>query len=101
MPLSEEHADLIELRRESLLSAIGYRHQDLQRPWVAVVHAWAGIGPGQFHLKEVSEAAKAGVLRAGGTPTEFIVPGVCASSSGTEDRFKYKFPYRDIAATMV
>jgi dihydroxy-acid dehydratase len=101
MAISKEHADLIQLRRESLLSAIGYQHEDLQRPWVAVVHAWAGIGPGQFHLREIAEAAKSGVLRAGGTPAEFIIPGVCASSSGTEDRFKYKFPYRDLSATMV
>jgi len=97
----EDHAELIQLRRESLLRAVGYEHRDLKRPWVAIVHAWAGIGPGQFHLKEVAEAAKAGVLSAGGTPEEFSIPGICASSSGGEDRFKYKFPYRDFAAIMV
>jgi dihydroxy-acid dehydratase len=98
---SRDHAELVQLRRESLLSAVGYSHKDLKRPWVAVVHAWAGIGPGQFHLREVAEAAKAGVLASGGTPEEFTVPGICASSSGGEARFKYKFPYRDFAAIMV
>lgn len=92
---------MIQLRRESLLGAVGYRHEDLKRPWIAVIHAWAEIGPGQFHLKAVAEAAKAGVQVAGGTPAEFIVPGICASSSGGAARFKYKFPYRDVAAAMV
>lgn len=101
MTRSEDYEELIQLRRESLLSAVGYRHDDLKRPWIAVVHAWAGVGPGQFHLREVAEAAKAGVLSAGGMPEEFIVPGICASSSGGEARFKYKFPYRDFAAIMV
>jgi len=98
----DKYAELTQLRREALLRAIGYTHEDLQRPWVAVAHAWAGdVGPGQFHLKKVAEAAKAGVLSAGGTPAEFIVPGICASSSGGRERFMYKFPYRDFASAMV
>jgi len=101
MPRDEKYEEMIQLRRESLLGAVGYRHEDLKRPWIAVIHAWAEIGPGQFHLKTVAEAAKAGVQVAGGTPAEFIVPGICASSSGGAARFKYKFPYRDVAAAMV
>ena len=101
MTRDEDYAELIQLRREALLGAIGYGHEDLKRPWVAVVHAWAGIGPGQYHVREVAEAAKAGVLEDGGMPEEFIVPGICASSSGGEERFKYKFPYREFAAIMV
>ena len=99
--MSEKYTELIQLRREALLRSIGYTHEDLKRPWVAVVHAWTEVGPGQFHLKQVAEAAKAGVLSAGGTPGEFIVPGICASSSGGEARFMYKFPYRDFASAMV
>jgi dihydroxy-acid dehydratase len=99
--MSDKYGELIQLRREALLRSIGYTHEDLKRPWVAVVHAWTEVGPGQFHLKQVAEAAKAGVLSAGGTPGEFVVPGICASSSSGEARFMYKFPYRDFASAMV
>jgi len=101
MPRDENYEEMIQLRRASLLGAVGYRHEDLRRPWIAVIHAWGEIGPGQFHLKSVAEAAKAGVYMAGGTPAEFMIPGICASSSGGASRFKYKFPYRDIAAAFV
>jgi dihydroxy-acid dehydratase len=101
MAKSEHYPELIQLRREALLRSIGYTHEDLKRPWVAVVHAWTEVGPGQFHLKKVAEAAKAGIRSAGGTPGEFVIPGVCASSSGGRERFMYKFPYRDFASAMV
>lgn len=97
-----KYTEVTQLRREALLRAIGYTHEDLEKSWVAVVHAWTGdVGPGQFHLKQVAKAAKDGVLSAGGTPAEFIVPGICASSSGGRERFMYKFPYRDFASAML
>jgi len=101
MPRDKDYQEMIQLRRESLLGAVGYRHEDLKRPWKAVINAWAEIGPGQFHLRAVAEAAKGGVYLAGGTPAEFMIPGICASSSGGAARFKYKFPYRDVAAALV
>jgi len=101
MPKSENYQELIQLRREALLRSIGYTHEDLKRPWVAVVHAWTEVGPGHFHLNQVAEAAKAGILSVGGTPGEFVVPGICASSSGGNARFMYKFPYRDFASAML
>jgi dihydroxy-acid dehydratase len=101
MAKSERYPELIQLRRESLLRSIGYTHEDLKKPWVAVVHAWTEVGPGQSHLRQLAEAAKEGIRSTGGTPGEFIVPGVCASSSGGPSRFKYKFPYRDFASAMV
>lgn len=97
----KEHSELIELRREALLRSIGYTHEDMERPWVAVVHAGTEVGPGQYHLRRLADAAKAGVLAAGGTPGVFSVPGVCASSSAAKEHFMYKFPYRDFASGMV
>ena len=69
--MNEKIDELVQLRREALLRSIGYDHEDLQKPWVAVVHAFTEIGPGQYHLKQVADAAKAGIRSAGGTPGEF------------------------------
>ncbi|MBW1699522.1 MAG: dihydroxy-acid dehydratase [Deltaproteobacteria bacterium] len=101
MAKSEKYPELIQLRREALLRSIGYTHDDLRKPWVAVVHAGTEVGPGQYHLRQLADAAKSGILSAGGTPGEFVVPGICASSSGGRERFMYKFPYRDFASAMV
>jgi dihydroxy-acid dehydratase len=97
----KEYSELIQLRREALLRSIGYTHEDVEKPWVAVVHAGTEVGPGQYHLRRLADAAKAGILSAGGTPGLFSVPGICASSSGAREHFMYKFPYRDFASGMV
>lgn len=97
----KEYSELIQLRREALLRSIGYTHEDMEKPWVAVVHAGTEVGPGQYHLRRLADAAKAGILSAGGTPGLFSVPGICASSSGARERFMYKFPYRDFASGML
>ncbi|MDI7258800.1 MAG: hypothetical protein QME90_02645 [Thermodesulfobacteriota bacterium] len=82
MSKSEEYSDLIQFRREALLSSIAYAHEDLGKPWITVVHVWTGVGPGQSHLKELSEVAKEGILSVGETLGEFVVLGICASSIG-------------------
>jgi dihydroxy-acid dehydratase len=79
---------------------MGYRNEDLDKPLVAVIHGWSEISPGHFHLRDLAEAVKAGILMAGGMPAIIPIPGVCASCSGSPDRFRYKFPWRDFAATL-
>lgn len=97
----DRYPERVRLRRETLLKSIGYQHEDLDRPLIAIIHGWNEISPGHFHLKQIAKFAKAGVLSAGGTPAEIPVPGICASSSGAATRFMYKFPWRDIAAYFI
>lgn len=98
---ADDHRDMLELRRRSLLAGAGLRKTDLDKPLVAVISAWGEIGPGQAHLRDLALAARDGVLAAGGQPAELAVPGVCASSSLSRRRFQYKFPYRDLAAGLI
>ena len=58
---------------------------ELSRPLVAVANSWNEIAPENVHLRSVSEAVKAGVRAAGGTPLEFNVihaTDVIAMASG-------------------
>jgi len=88
--------------REALAKSMGYRDEDFERPFVAVIHGWNEVSPGHFHLKQLARYAKAGIRAAGGTPAEIIVPGICGSmSGGGGDAFKYNVPYRDFAAALV
>ena len=59
----------------SLFYAMGYTKEELEKPLVAVVSAHSEIVPGHMHLDKITEAVKAGVRMAGGTP--IMVP--CAT----------------------
>ena len=61
----------------SLFYAMGYTKEELQRPLIAVVSAHSEIVPGLFHLDKITEAVKAGVRMAGGTPVMVPAIGVC------------------------
>lgn len=99
---SKDQAIVMRNLREALIKSMGYRDEDLERPFVAVVHGWNEVSPGHFHLKQVAHYAKASVKAAGGTPAEIIVPGICGSmSGGGGDAFKYNVAYRDFAAALV
>lgn len=56
---------------------MGYTEEELARPLVAVVSAHSEIVPGHMHLDKITEAVKAGVRMAGGTPIMVPAIGVC------------------------
>jgi len=64
----------------SLLRALGLTNKELDQPFIGVVNSYNEIIPGHIHLRQIAEAAKAGVRSAGGTPFEVNVPGVGAVS---------------------
>ena len=55
----------------SLLYALGYTEEELNRPLVGVVSSWNEIVPGHMDLDKIVEAVKAGIRAAGGTPVTF------------------------------
>ena len=61
----------------SLFYAMGYTKEELERPLIGVVTAHSEIVPGHFHLDKLTEAVKAGVRMAGGTPVMIPSIGVC------------------------
>ncbi|MGI6574779.1 MAG: dihydroxy-acid dehydratase [bacterium] len=100
--VSTSHQQLMDLVRASLARSMGFKREDLRKPFIAVLHSWNEVSPGQYHLREVAQEIKASVKAAGGTPAEIIVPGVCGSmSGGGSEAFKYNVAYRDFGAAVV
>jgi dihydroxy-acid dehydratase len=70
----------------SMLKAVGFTDEDLQKPIIGVANTWIEIGPCNYHLKEVAQCVKAGIRAAGGTPMEFctvsISDGITMGSEG-------------------
>lgn len=82
----------------SLFKAMGYTDEEINRPLVGVVNAKNEIIPGHIHLDKISEAVKAGIRMAGGTPVEFGSIGVCDGIAMGHTGMKYSLATRELIA---
>ena len=57
----------------SLFKAAGLTDEELDRPLIGIVTSQNDIIPGHVHLGTIVEAAKTGVLMAGGTDRKSVV----------------------------
>jgi len=85
----------------SLLRALGYIDQELERPMIGVVNSFNEIVPGHLHLREITEAVKAGVRLAGGTPVEFPAIAVCDGIAMNHSGMKYSLASRELIADSI
>ena len=82
----------------SLFKAMGYTDEELSRPLIGIANPRNEIVPGHFHLDQLSEAVKAGVRMAGGTPIEFGTIGVCDGIAMGHTGMHYSLASREIIA---
>ena len=82
----------------SLLYALGYTKEELQRPMIGVVCSYNEIVPGHMNLDKIAEAVKAGIRAAGGTPVEFPAIAVCDGIAMGHVGMKYSLVTRDLIA---
>ncbi|MBE6660212.1 MAG: dihydroxy-acid dehydratase [Ruminococcaceae bacterium] len=82
----------------SLLYALGYTKEELERPLVGIVSSYNEIVPGHMHLDKITEAVKAGVRAAGGTPVMFPAIAVCDGIAMGHIGMKYSLVTRDLIA---
>ena len=80
----------------SLLYALGYTKEELERPLIGVVCSYNEIVPGHMNLDKIAEAVKAGVRMAGGTPVEFPAIAVCDGIAMGHIGMKYSLVSRDL-----
>ncbi len=85
----------------SLFYAMGYTKEELERPMIGVVSAHSEIVPGHIHLDKITEAVKAGVRMAGGTPIMVPAIGVCDGIAMGHEGMKYSLPSRELIADSV
>jgi dihydroxy-acid dehydratase len=70
----------------SMVKAIGFTDEDLQKPIIGIANTWIETMPCNFGLRRLAEVVKEGVRAAGGTPMEFntisISDGVTMGTEG-------------------
>ena len=82
----------------SLFYALGYTKEELEKPLIGVVCSYNEIVPGHMNLDKISEAVKAGIRSAGGTPVEFPAIAVCDGIAMGHVGMKYSLITRDLIA---
>lgn len=85
----------------SLFYAMGYTKEELDRPLIGVISAYSEVVPGHIHLDKISEAVKAGIRMAGGTPIEVPSIGVCDGIAMGHIGMRYSLPSRELIADSV
>ena len=91
------HADA-----RSLLYATGHLQETIGRkPLIGVVNTFNEIVPGHFHLRGITDAAKQGVLMAGGVPVEFPTIAICDGITMAHKGLMYPLPSRELIADSI
>lgn len=85
----------------SLLRAAGLTDEDLKRPFIAICNSFNEVIPGHAHLNKVAELIKDEVRKAGGTPLEFNLPGVCDGIAMGHAGMKFSLASRELIADSV
>ena len=85
----------------SLLRACGLGDDDFDKPFIGIANSFTDVVPGHFHLKELVEFVKEGIIAAGGIPFEFDTMAVCDGISMNHEGMKYSLPSREIIAATV
>lgn len=82
----------------SLFKAMGYTDEEISRPLIGIANSKSEIIPGHIDLDKITEAVKAGIRMAGGTPVEFGAIGVCDGIAMGHVGMKYSLATRELIA---
>ncbi len=85
----------------SLFKAMGYTDTEIERPLIGIANSANTIIPGHVHLNRITEAVKAGIYMAGGTPVEFGTIGVCDGIAMNHTGMSYSLGSRELIADSV
>ena len=85
----------------SLMRATGMSDEDIRKPFIAICNSFNEVIPGHVHLNKVAELIKDEVRKAGGTPIEFNLIGVCDGIAMAHHGMKFSLASRELIADSV
>jgi dihydroxy-acid dehydratase len=85
----------------SLLRALGLTDREMEKPLVGVVNSFNELVPGHMHLRQLTDAVKAGVRENGGTPLEFPTIGVCDGIAMGHEGMHFSLASRELIADSI
>ncbi len=85
----------------SLFKALGLTDKEIEQPMIGIANSANEVIPGHLHLHQISDAVKAGIRMAGGTPLEFCTIGVCDGIVMGHEGMKYSLSSRELVADSI
>lgn len=85
----------------ALFKSMGYTDAEINRPLIGIANSSNTIIPGHIHLDKITEAVKAGIYMAGGTPVDFGVIGVCDGIAMNHTGMSYSLGSRELIADSI
>ncbi len=85
----------------SLFKALGLTDKEINQPIIGIANSANEVIPGHLHLHQISNAVKAGIRMAGGTPLEFFTIGICDGIIMGHEGMKYSLPSRELIADSI
>jgi dihydroxy-acid dehydratase len=85
----------------SLLYAMGWDKQNLDKPLIGVANAFSELIPGHLHLRQVADKVKEGIWSAGGVAAEFGTIGVCDGLAMGHGGMRFSLPSRELIADSI
>ncbi len=82
----------------SLFFALGLTEEEMKKPLIGICSAFSEIVPGHMHLDKITEAVKAGIRMAGGTPIVFPAIGICDGIAMGHEGMRYSLASRELIA---
>ena len=82
----------------SLLNALGFTEEEMNKPIIGIVSSFNEIVPGHTNIDKLVDAVKLGVAEAGGVPLVFPAIAVCDSIAMGHVGMKYSLATRDLIA---
>jgi len=103
LPMKSDNAKkgIARAPHRSLFKSMGYTDDEIQRPLIGVANSVNSIVPGHVNLDKITEAVKAGIYMAGGTPVEFGTIGVCDGIAMNHEGMKYSLGSRELIADSI
>src|SRR4030067_1789003 len=101
MRSDERKKGLERAPHRSLFKALGLTDEEIERPMIGIANSANEVIPGHLHLHQLSDAVKAGIRIAGGTPFEFFTIGVCDGIVMGHEGMKYSLSSRELIAGSV
>lgn len=83
------------------MRATGMTDEDIRKPFIAICNSFNEVIPGHVHLNKVAQLIKEEVRKAGGTPIEFNLIGVCDGIAMAHQGMKYSLASRELIADSV
>lgn len=87
--------------QRALYKALGLTDEEIAKPIIAVISAKSEIVPGHVHLDTITDAVKAGIYAAGGTPVVVPCIGICDGIAMGHEGMRYSLPSRELIADSV